>query len=282
MQRPSRLSTLLVTSLVTLLSSIISSYAYEAPELTGRLVDQVGLLTSEDASRVEAALVEFEQITGGQMIVAVIPPPDESIEEVGLALFDAWRPGDADRDDGVLLTIIPELRKFRLDVGYGYEGELTDGRSGAVLRRMQPYFREERYADGLIDAIEVISETVRGDAPAELDVEESRESKWWDKALGAGCFFFGFLPLIVLCFHATANTLWFFITTLIPPLGKLYCAPIAKANRAIGWFCTYGGLLGGGFRGNGGGSGGGGSSGGGGGFSGGGGSAGGGGASGGW
>ena len=287
-----------VRSLALLLAALLSfaisptSRAFEAPELTGRLVDQYGLLSQEDANKVVASLVEFEQETKGQMIVAILPTPPETIEEVGQALFDAWKPGDKERDDGLLLTILPDARKFRVDVGYGYEGYVNDARAGDVLRQMGPYFREKRYADGILHAIDALKKFVLDASPDEPGEPEKKEPTWWEKALGAGCFFFGFLPLILFCFYMPLNLFWFVLTSFIPPLGKLYWAPIAKANELLGWFCTYGGLLdNGGFRGNGGGSGGGGgggdgggsfSSGGGGGFSGGGGSSGGGGASGGW
>lgn len=275
--------------LAALLSFVISptSRAFEAPELTGRLVDQYGLLSQEDANKVVASLAEFEQETKGQMIVAILPTPPETIEEVGQTLFDAWKPGDKERDDGLLLTIFPDAKKFRVDVGYGYEGYVNDARAGDVLRQMGPYFKEERYADGILHAIDALKKFVMDAAPDDASAPETQEGTWWEKALGAGCFFFGFAPLILFCFYAPLNILWSALTLAIPSLANLYWAPIAKANKALGWFCTYGGLLGGGFRGNSGGSGGGGfsgggGSGGGGGFSGGGGSSGGGGATGGW
>ena len=45
-------------------------------------------------------------------------------------------------------------------MGYGLEGAITDGYSGAVLDKMKPYFREEKYSEGIVVAYRQLSEKI--------------------------------------------------------------------------------------------------------------------------
>ncbi len=50
----------------------------------------------------------------------------ESLEDYSNRLFKHWKIGDAKKNDGVLLALFKEDRKWRVEVGYGLEGVLTD------------------------------------------------------------------------------------------------------------------------------------------------------------
>ena len=45
-------------------------------------------------------------------------------------LFSQWKIGKKGKDNGVLLLIAPNERKMRIEVGYGLEAVLPDGRGG--------------------------------------------------------------------------------------------------------------------------------------------------------
>ena len=154
---------------VALLALWLPAAAFEAPPLTGRVVDQAGVLKEADRRRIELAIVEFEQASGGQLVVAFLNSIGKTpIEEVGLALAEAWTIGHRGRDDGVILIVVPAERRLRLEVGRGREQTVDAARAGEVIRSLQPFFRGGDNAGGAIYAVRRLQELVTGKAPAEL------------------------------------------------------------------------------------------------------------------
>jgi uncharacterized membrane protein YgcG len=60
------------------------------------------------------------------------------IETYTNELFRAWKLGQAQKNNGVLLLVAPNEHKVRIEVGYGLEGTLTDA--------LAPSFRASRKA----------------------------------------------------------------------------------------------------------------------------------------
>ena len=54
-------------------------------------------------------------------------------------VFSSWRIGQKNHENGVLLLVSKGDRKLRIEVGYGLEGELTDGESGRIIREVIQY-----------------------------------------------------------------------------------------------------------------------------------------------
>ncbi|PIE74197.1 MAG: methanol dehydrogenase, partial [Deltaproteobacteria bacterium] len=61
------------------------------PELTGHVVDEVGLLGAETKAEIAQFLTIHEQQTSNQIVVAIIESLDgKNIEEYATALFRHW------------------------------------------------------------------------------------------------------------------------------------------------------------------------------------------------
>ncbi|MEO8008050.1 MAG: TPM domain-containing protein [Betaproteobacteria bacterium] len=59
----------------------------------------------------------------------------ESIEDFAVRIFESWKLGGRDKNNGVLIVVAPQEQRMRIEVGYGLEGTLTDvaaGRIGAI------------------------------------------------------------------------------------------------------------------------------------------------------
>jgi len=225
------------------------------PPPTRYFNDYAGLVSAQDAERLEAKLRAFDEQTSNQVLVAVFPElPSPSLEDFTIRTAQSWRAGREKLDNGVVLFVFVKDRKARIEVGYGLEGALPDIVARHILDdELTPRFRAGDFAGGLEAAIDAILAATRGEY----------------KASPPGA----------------ASVDWIFPLLILAVL--LYVFIMAHRNR--GAWATYrssgwgtGGWGGGGGGWSGGSSGGGGSFGGGGGFSGGGGSFGGGGASGSW
>lgn len=98
------------------------------------LTDDAGVLSEADAKEINDACIAWDKSTGAQLLVYIgrTLPDGEDIAEYGQTLFRRWRPGDAGKNSGVLLILMVESRKARIQTGYGMEATLPD----AICKRI--------------------------------------------------------------------------------------------------------------------------------------------------
>ena len=252
-------SVLRATAIIALCALFALRVAAEltVPALTGRVVDQAGLLGG-DAARVENAIRGLEQATGGQMAVLTVPTlGNDALESFSMRVAEAWKIGRKGQDNGALLVIVRDSHGIRLEIGYGWEGSVNDARAGDIIRGMGPFFRAGRFGDGCVYAVGHVQGFVTGKPLARLPVPPAGASPQRTRGQGKDAEYDNSLIWTVIL----VGFVLFFVIGLF--FGK-------KRGTSYG-SRGYGGWSGGGFSGGGGG-----------GFSGGGGSFGGGGASGSW
>ncbi len=231
------------------LISVCLAQQEKFPVLKNYANDFTGTLTQEQLSDLDYQLKTFNDSTSNQLVLLMISTlNDYPLDEYSIGTAMQNKIGTKKNDNGVLLLVVKNDKKARIEVGYGLEGVLTDALSSSIIRNvMIPYFKQGDYYDGVSSGISAIILATRGEYKA-VKHARSRDSH-------SGIFTLLFVLFFIISFFI-------------------------RGGRRGGGFFYYGGFGGGGF-----GSGGGFSSGGGfggGGFSGGGGSFGGGGASGGW
>lgn len=151
-------------AVLALLCVAFAAAGLDVPPLTGRVVDRAGIFGADGTAKIEQAIRQLESATGGgQMAVLAVPTLDDTpIEEFGIAVMDKWKIGNKDKDDGIILIIAVKDRKMRIEVGYGWEGEINDARAGDMIRALGPYFRENRYADGVVNTVGQVQQYVTG------------------------------------------------------------------------------------------------------------------------
>src|SRR5215813_5229309 len=121
------------------------------PQLTGRVVDQTGTLSSGDIAQLTQTLADLEKRKGSQIAVLIVPTTDgEAIEQFSLRVAEAWKIGRKKVDDGALLVVAKNDRHLRIEVGYGLEGALTDVTSRRIIDEIiTPKFRSGDFAGGI-------------------------------------------------------------------------------------------------------------------------------------
>src|SRR5207244_7554956 len=117
--------------------------ALDVPPLTGRIVDTAHLVTPDLAASLSQELAAHERRTGNQVAVLTLPSlQGEPLEEFSHRVATTWKLGQKGTDNGVLILVVPNDRKVRIEVGYGLEGALTDVKSSCIIREeMVPRFR---------------------------------------------------------------------------------------------------------------------------------------------
>jgi uncharacterized protein len=133
------------------------------------VTDMPGMLRPETIARVNSTISALEQTTGAEMAVVVIGSLDGlSIEEAAVRLFDLWDIGKKDKDNGLLLLWSTGDRRVRVEVGYGLEGVLPDGKAGAILDAyVMPKFKSGEFDEGLLAGVDALLGAAR-DEPVEL------------------------------------------------------------------------------------------------------------------
>jgi uncharacterized protein len=137
----------------------------EFPALTGRVVDDAGILDAATREALRAKLAAFEQKTGIQIVVATVKSLNgNSIEDYANRLFRRWQLGQKGKNNGVLLLHAPTERKIRIEVGYGLEGTLTDAISKFIIANaIAPRFKVNDFAGGMTRGVDDIIKVLSGD-----------------------------------------------------------------------------------------------------------------------
>jgi len=211
---------------------------HPAPE--GYVNDFAGVLSQPGRSRLEQILGAIAARYAVQVAVVTLPDlQDESPAETATRLYETWKIGHAETAEGLLLLDAIAERQVRIEVGYGLEGVLPDGRVGGILdEAVLPLLREGDRAAAYEAGIRALMEPVlqeKGFDPADLDNlfgSRARPTQRVSRGLP--------LPVLILL------VIIFLIVTSRAPRGR---------GRHGGGY--YGGPFGGGFGGFGGGFGGG-------------------------
>lgn len=240
-------------ALILLAAVIATSWRQAAAQtaepgpLTTYVTDVTGTLSAADQEALNARLATFDKQTSTQIVVVVLSTlHGEPLEEASRRIVIQNRIGQKGRDNGVLLLVVRDERKIRIEVGRGLEGVLTDALSSQIIRKeIVPHFRAQDYPGGIAAGVDAVMAATRNEYTADPAGEKG------DDGVEVGVI----IAILIV----------FFIMSRLRSSGL----------RRGGFFPPMGGGFGGGSFGGGGGFGGGG-------FSGGGGSFGGGGASGGW
>lgn len=118
------------------------------------------------ADRLNQSLEQFEKETSSQIVVAVFPKmqSDSSVEDYVNRLFRAWKIGQKQKNNGVLLAVFVQDRKMRIEVGYGLEGAIPDVIAKRIIDgEITPRFKNGDFDGGLGAGVNALMKGARGE-----------------------------------------------------------------------------------------------------------------------
>ena len=239
--------------------------ALDFPPLTGRVVDQAGVIPVSARETLETKLKDLEDKSGIQLVVATVKSlQGGDIETYANELFRAWKLGEAKKNNGVLLLVAPTERKVRIEVGYGLEGTLTDALSQVIIASaIVPRFKANDYSGGIERGVDGIISVLTTDAEewhAKTRVRSEDQQGLFDVLFPLLLFL-----VVVFIFRYMVGNAGGTSGTLARRNGRTVLIPYGGSTwgPSSGWGggSSWGGSSGGGFSGGGGSSGGGGASG---------------------
>jgi uncharacterized protein len=157
----------LLCLLVVLLSQTASAQP-KFPPLTGRIIDEVGLLSADSRRALLQELEALEKTSTDQLVVYVTRSlQGYAIEDFGYQVGRTWQIGQKDKNNGVILIIAPNERKVRIEVGRGLEPQLTDIMSKLIIENaILPALRRNDITAAIKAGVRDIKDVLLGDAAA--------------------------------------------------------------------------------------------------------------------
>lgn len=134
------------------------TFSQEIPKPIGYVNDFADVLTLGEEKILEAIIKDYEAKSTVEIVVVTIKSLEgESVEQYAVKLFEAWGIGKKGKDNGFLILNSINDKKWRIEVGYGLEGFITDGYAGSIGdNRMTPNLKNEKYFDAYRQTVEQV------------------------------------------------------------------------------------------------------------------------------
>ena len=135
------------------------------PALSGRVVDQAGLLKPGQAQALDAKLAAFEAQAGPQIVLLLVATTQpEDIASYAQRVGDAWKIGRRQVGDGLLVVVARDDRKLRIEVAKALEGAVPDLAARQIIeRQISPAFKRGDYAAGLDAGVDALIKRIQGE-----------------------------------------------------------------------------------------------------------------------
>jgi len=188
-------ATALLTLLLIFASPALASEP-KFPPLTGRVVDEAGVLDSRTIGELTLMLADHERDTGEQVVVVTLHSlQGYTIEDYGYQLGRHWGIGQKGVNNGALLIVAPKEHKVRIEVGYGLEGTLTDAISSTIIQNyILPSFKRGDYSAGIVAGTTSILSVLGGNSLSPPPPPPQPLTFWqgpWEIVVIWGLLFFG-------------------------------------------------------------------------------------------
>lgn len=164
-----------------------STIVNKVPVIKQSITDFAGVLSRTDKEYLKSLCTQLEKRTSAELVVVVVKHMSDdgvsdnkslypTVESYANELFNKNKFGKRGKDNGILFLVSTGERKTRIEVGYGLEGILPDGKCGRMLdENAVPYFKENNYVTGIRKTTEAIVKTLCTDLVTVDDEEKFKE-----------------------------------------------------------------------------------------------------------
>lgn len=132
--------------------------------------DFAHVLSPATVAQLNDAARQIDQDAHAQIALVTINTLDGSdIESYAVELFHQWGIGYKGTDRGVLILYVIQDRRARIEVGYGLEPILPDGKVGGFQREAIPQMKAGDYDGALTLVFGRVAQTIAADAKITLN-----------------------------------------------------------------------------------------------------------------
>jgi uncharacterized protein len=143
----------------------------QLPRPTDYVSDFAHVLSPEAIEHIDALCAQLDHSAANAQIavVTVRSLEGDDVADYANELEDKWKMGRKGSDRGVLVLLAVDDHKYRIEVGYGLEGILPDGKVGDIGRSMIPNLRANDFDGALTLAVGQVGQVIADDAHVTLN-----------------------------------------------------------------------------------------------------------------
>jgi uncharacterized protein len=143
----------------------VTSAQPEVPELKYWMTDYTGTIAGDQTDYLNRKLKAYEDTTSTQLVVLMVASlQDYPIEYYALEVAEKNKIGTSKDDNGILLLVVKNDRKLRIEVGEGLEGAIPDALASSIIRNVIiPHFRKDDYFRGIEAGVDAIISAAAGE-----------------------------------------------------------------------------------------------------------------------
>ena len=145
----------------------------DLPKPTDYVSDFAHVLSAETVARLDRLCGQLDHSAANAQIAVVTVKTLDGADSADYAneLETKWKIGKKGTDRGVLILLAVDDHKRRIDVAYGLEGILPDGKVGDIGREMVPYLRANDFDNAVTVAMSGVGQVIAADAKVTLEDE---------------------------------------------------------------------------------------------------------------
>jgi uncharacterized protein len=140
------------------------------PPPSNYVSDFAHVLSPQVTDQTNTLCLQLQQKAHAQLFVVTIKTlEDEPIDEFANDLFHKWGIGDKATNRGILLLLVTQDHRGRIEVGLGLEGVVTDSIAGRIGRGLRPAIQSNDFNTAVTDGSQELAGTIAADAKVTLD-----------------------------------------------------------------------------------------------------------------
>ncbi|OQX83073.1 hypothetical protein B6D60_11125 [candidate division KSB1 bacterium 4484_87] len=178
------------------------------------------MIPEEFEQKINTLCLELKQKTGAEIAAVTIPTlGDNYIEDYANRLYETWGIGEKGKDNGVLILDAIKERRIRIEIGYGIEGIIPDGKAGMIRDRyLIPYLKQGKFGEGFLYTTAAIAEEIA----KEYGVELTGQVKLPTRKRDSGAMGFMMMALIFFLIFATRGRIlpWLILGSMTGGSGR--------------------------------------------------------------
>jgi uncharacterized protein len=165
---------LMAASLAFSASAALAERVGDLPQPTDYVSDYAHVLSADTVARLDRLCAQLDHSqANSQLAIVTVPTMDgDDAADYANRLEDKWKMGKKGSDRGVLFLLAVNDHKYRIDVGYGLEGILPDGKVGDIGRDMVPDLRASDYDGAVSLVVGELAQVIATDAKVTLTDDE--------------------------------------------------------------------------------------------------------------
>jgi uncharacterized protein len=209
-----------LATVVLALASCLRAEPVASLKPTGYVNDFAHVLDPGTVAQLADLAQQIDTQAHAQIAVVTVSSLDGSdIESYAVDLYKKWGIGSKSTDRGVLILLAEKDRRYRVEVGYGLEAILPDGKVGGFGREAVPLLRQNDPSGALSLLTERVAEVIAQDSGVQLTGARPRADDGYrqrpaQKPSWASIIIFIVVALVVLLTPLRSLLFWFLLSSV--------------------------------------------------------------------